>query len=204
MEQTRRPPDGFGHYLRDLVYGALDGAITTMAVVAGTAGAALSPRIGIILGLANLIADGLSMGASNYLGLKSELEQSGRSIAEEAPWRHGLATAAAFVVVGALPLLGYVIGPDRRPAGPARLRGVDRDRAVRGRRRAGAVREAPDLAKRRRDARRRRGRGRRRVRRRRPRQLVPRRLTALASLPPACYGRMATFITPSRWWLNRS
>ena len=43
MEQTRRPPDGFGHYLRDLVYGALDGAITTMAVVAGTAGAALSP-----------------------------------------------------------------------------------------------------------------------------------------------------------------
>ena len=76
----RRPPAGFGHYLRDLVYGALDGAITTMAVVAGTAGAALSARVGIILGLANLIADGLSMGASNYLGLKSELEQSGRSI----------------------------------------------------------------------------------------------------------------------------
>ena len=111
MEQTRRPPDGFGHYLRDLVYGALDGAITTMAVVAGTAGAALAPRIGVILGLANLIADGLSMGASNYLGLKSELEQSGRSIKEEAPWRHGLATTAAFVVVGSLPLLGYVVGP---------------------------------------------------------------------------------------------
>jgi vacuolar iron transporter family protein len=111
VDATRRPTDGFGHYLRDVVYGALDGAITTMAVVAGTAGAALSARIGIILGLANLIADGLSMGASNYLGLKSELEQSGRSIAEEAPWRHGLATAAAFVVVGALPLLGYVIGP---------------------------------------------------------------------------------------------
>jgi VIT1/CCC1 family predicted Fe2+/Mn2+ transporter len=82
-----------------------------MAVVAGTAGAALSARVGIILGLANLIADGLSMGASNYLGLKSELEQSGRSIEDEAPWRHGLATTAAFVVVGALPLLGYVIGP---------------------------------------------------------------------------------------------
>ena len=51
------------------------------------------------------------MGASNYLGLKSELEQSGRSIAQEAPWRHGLATTAAFVVVGALPLFGYVVGP---------------------------------------------------------------------------------------------
>ncbi len=91
MEQTRRPTDGFGHYLRDLVYGALDGAITTMAVVAGTAGAALPPRIGVILGLANLIADGLSMGASNYLGLKSELEQAGRSIERKRPgamaWR---------------------------------------------------------------------------------------------------------------------
>ena len=111
MQPTRRPQDGFGHYLRDVVYGALDGAITTMAVVAGTAGAALSARVGIILGLANLIADGVSMGASNYLGLKSELEQSGRSIAEEAPWRHGLATTAAFVAVGSLPLLGYAISP---------------------------------------------------------------------------------------------
>ena len=51
------------------------------------------------------------MGASNYLGLKSELEQARRSVAEEAPWRHGLATTAAFVVVGALPLLGYLLGP---------------------------------------------------------------------------------------------
>jgi VIT1/CCC1 family predicted Fe2+/Mn2+ transporter len=108
---TTRPAFGVGHYLRDLVYGALDGAITTMAVVAGTAGAHLSPRIGVILGLANLVGDGLSMGASNYLGLKSELEQAGRSVAEEAPWRHGLATFAAFVVVGSLPLMGYVVGP---------------------------------------------------------------------------------------------
>ena len=106
-----RPANGAGHYLRDLTYGALDGAITTMAVVAGTAGAHLAPRVGIILGLANLLADGLSMGASNYLGLKSELEQTGASVAEETPWRHGLATTVAFVVVGALPLLGYVLGP---------------------------------------------------------------------------------------------
>lgn len=106
-----RPADGFGHYLRDVVYGALDGVITTLAVVTGTAGASLPARVGIILGLANLIADGLSMGASNYLALKSELEQAGRSVAEEAPWRHGLATSAAFAVVGALPLLGYALAP---------------------------------------------------------------------------------------------
>jgi VIT1/CCC1 family predicted Fe2+/Mn2+ transporter len=106
-----RPPTGLGHYLRDLVYGALDGVVTTMAVVAGSAGAQLSPRVGVILGLSNLVADGLSMGASNYLGLKSELQQAGRSVRAEAPWRHGLATVVAFMATGSLPLLGYLIGP---------------------------------------------------------------------------------------------
>ena len=108
---TGRPASGFGHYLRDLVYGALDGVITTLAVIAGAAGAHLEPRVGIILGLANLVADGLSMGASNYLGLKSELEQANHSVAAEAPWRHGLATAAAFATVGAVPLAGYAVAP---------------------------------------------------------------------------------------------
>lgn len=102
-----RPPGGFGHYLRDTTYGALDGVITTMAVLAGSQGASLSPRVGLILGFANLIGDGISMGASNYLGMRSEIEQAGGSIPAEAPWRHGLATTAAFVIVGAVPLLGF-------------------------------------------------------------------------------------------------
>ena len=106
-----RPSSGFGHYLRDMVYGALDGVITTMAILAGSQGAALSARIGLILGLANLIGDGISMGASNYLGLRSELEQAGGSVAAEAPWRHGLATVAAFIVVGSAPLAAYVVAP---------------------------------------------------------------------------------------------
>lgn len=104
-----RPATGFGHYLRDMVYGALDGVITTMAVLAGAEGASLSVRVGLILGMANLLGDGISMGASNYLGLRSELEQSGGSVAVEAPWRHGLATVAAFIVVGAAPLLAFVV-----------------------------------------------------------------------------------------------
>ena len=104
-----RPSHGFGHYLRDMVYGALDGVITTMAVLAGTEGASLSMRVGLILGLANLLGDGISMGASNYLGLRSELEQTGGSVALEAPWRHGLATVAAFMVVGSVPLLAFVV-----------------------------------------------------------------------------------------------
>jgi VIT1/CCC1 family predicted Fe2+/Mn2+ transporter len=104
-----RPETGLGHYLRDVVYGATDGVVTTTAVVAGAVGAAFEPRVAIVLGLANLAADGISMGASNYLGLKSELEQNGASIELEQPWRHALATTAAFVVAGALPLCGYAL-----------------------------------------------------------------------------------------------
>lgn len=63
-----------GMYIRDIVYGANDGIITTFAVVAGVAGAGLEPRIVLILGFANLFADALSMAAGNYLGTKSELE----------------------------------------------------------------------------------------------------------------------------------
>ena len=55
------------HYMRDLVYGANDGIITTFAVVAGVAGGGLSLRVVLIVGAANLFADGLSMAAGNYL-----------------------------------------------------------------------------------------------------------------------------------------
>jgi len=59
-------------YLKDFVYGAIDGGVTTFAVVAGVAGAGLSPIIVIILGCANLLADGFSMAVSNYLGSRAE------------------------------------------------------------------------------------------------------------------------------------
>lgn len=107
-----RPSTGVGHYLRDLIYGASDGVVTTLAVVAGAAGAAFAPRVAIVLGVANLVADGLSMAVSNYLGLKTELEQAGASVETEHPARHGLATFLAFVVVGAVPLAAYL--PDVR------------------------------------------------------------------------------------------
>ncbi len=103
-----KPDRGVGHYLRDIVYGALDGVITTLAVVSGVSGAALAPEIGLILGLANLFGDGFSMGASNYLGLVSELSQRGVSKDVEKPLRHGLATMLAFMVFGAVPLTAYL------------------------------------------------------------------------------------------------
>lgn len=59
-------------YLGDFVLGAVDGAVTTFAIVAGAAGAGLSSGVAIVLGLANVLADGLSMAASNYLKTRAD------------------------------------------------------------------------------------------------------------------------------------
>ena len=59
-------------YLRDFIYGAIDGAVTTFAVVAGVAGANLPSGIVVILGVANLFADGFSMAVANFLGTRAE------------------------------------------------------------------------------------------------------------------------------------
>ena len=61
-------------YLRDWVYGGIDGAVTTFAIVAGVVGASMSARVILILGLANLLADGFSMAAANYSGTKTEVD----------------------------------------------------------------------------------------------------------------------------------
>jgi len=60
------------NYLRDWIYGGIDGSVTTFAVVTGVVGAQLSPIIIVIMGFANLLADGFSMAASNFLGTKAE------------------------------------------------------------------------------------------------------------------------------------
>jgi len=60
------------NYLRDWIYGGIDGSVTTFAVVTGVAGARLSSWIILVMGFANLFADGFSMAASNYLGTKAE------------------------------------------------------------------------------------------------------------------------------------
>lgn len=66
-------------YLRDFVYGAVDGAVTTFAVVSGVAGAGLSPGVVIVMGTANLVADGFSMAVSNFLGTRAEQQQRERA-----------------------------------------------------------------------------------------------------------------------------
>lgn len=99
-------------YLSQLVYGGIDGIVTTFAVVAASVGAGLSSSVVIILGLANLIADGISMGISAYLSEKSE-----RALDAKRGEQHkdhldskkvGLATFVSFVIIGFVPVLVYV------------------------------------------------------------------------------------------------
>jgi len=155
-------------YLPDFVYGAIDGAVTTFAVVSGVAGARLGSEIVIVLGLANLVGDGFSMAASNYLGTRVQgqlndrvrqresleidtypegereeirqifaakgfsgeaLEQvvrvitsdkdrwidtmmtdeMGLSLTVRSPLKAATATMAAFLLIGAIPLLSFVV-----------------------------------------------------------------------------------------------
>ena len=79
--RLRRRPSA--SYLQDFVYGAVDGTITTFAVVAGVEGANLDETVVIILGIANLVADGFSMAVSNFLGSRAERQRRERARREE-------------------------------------------------------------------------------------------------------------------------
>lgn len=61
-------------YLGDAVLGGIDGCVTTFAVVAGAVGGGFPAVVAIVLGFANLLADGFSMAVSNYQGTKSQRE----------------------------------------------------------------------------------------------------------------------------------
>ena len=106
-------PEAVDTYLGEFVYGAIDGAVTTFAVVAGAAGAALSPAVVLILGFANLFADGFSMAMSNFLSTKAKIEVSakrGHAHPEITPWKTALVTFTSFLVIGFVPLMSYVGG----------------------------------------------------------------------------------------------
>ncbi len=64
----------FQAYIGEFIYGGIDGSVTTFAVVAGAAGAQLESSVVLILGFANLFADGFAMSVGSYLSTKSEKE----------------------------------------------------------------------------------------------------------------------------------
>lgn len=90
-------------YLPEFVYGSIDGTVTTFAIVSGIAGAALSPSLVLILGVANVLADGFSMASSNYLSERSR--GAGEKIVSV---KTALATFFSFVLVGFIPLIPYI------------------------------------------------------------------------------------------------
>ena len=101
----------FENYLKEFVYGALDGTVTTFAIIAGSAGANLDAKIVLILGISNVFADGFSMASSNYLSEKSEREQCGDESIEGIkvkPFHNAFATFISFIVIGSIPLFPYL------------------------------------------------------------------------------------------------
>jgi vacuolar iron transporter family protein len=70
-------------YLRDWVYGGIDGTVTTFAIVSGVVGARLAPHVILIIGGASLVADGFAMAAGDYLATRSEQDELERAEAIE-------------------------------------------------------------------------------------------------------------------------
>lgn len=94
---------GIKNYLPSIVYGGSDGAVTTFSVMAGAAGAGIPARIVIILGLANLFADGFSMASADYLS-----EDSKNNTTRLENMKSALATFASFILIGSVPLIPFL------------------------------------------------------------------------------------------------
>lgn len=108
--------------LKAAVYGANDGIVTTFAVMAGVVGAQLSSEVVIILGFANLFADGISMGLGDFIGERSERKlRIHRKIAnskgvkdcndevEGKVWETGLVTFISFIIAGFAPIFPFIL-----------------------------------------------------------------------------------------------
>lgn len=106
-------------YLGEFVYGGIDGCVTTFAVVAGSVGANLESSVIIILGFANLLADGFAMSIGAYLSAKTEKDNTLKHLknSEEKndleknfnPIGKSVVTYISFLIIGIFPLIAYVV-----------------------------------------------------------------------------------------------
>jgi VIT1/CCC1 family predicted Fe2+/Mn2+ transporter len=95
-------------YLPDNAYGANDGIVTTLVMIASVKDAAMSTTAIIVLGTPNLLADGFSMGTSIVLSIRSIVTAAARPSLANAS-RNGFATFVAFILAGLLPISGYLL-----------------------------------------------------------------------------------------------
>ncbi len=97
----------FTKYVQEFVYGGIDGIITTFAIVASVVGANLGTGVALLLGFANVLADGFSMASSNYLSERADNKDSFES------FKSAIVTFISFVILGSMPLIaliGYTMG----------------------------------------------------------------------------------------------
>ncbi len=109
QQNLKYKSDILRNYMADIVYGANDGIITTFTLVSGIEGAKFPAVIIIVLGVINLFADGLSMGASSYLSFRADAAMKGVSCGYLESFYHGFATFLAFILCGAVPLISFLI-----------------------------------------------------------------------------------------------
>lgn len=100
-------------HMRGIIFGGLDGILTTFAIMAASIGAHQKPATTLVLGLSTLLADALSMAGGEYLSSKAEREvlaPSALKLAElePSPLARGTAMFSAFLLFGAIPLIGFV------------------------------------------------------------------------------------------------
>lgn len=97
----------FRTYLPQFVYGAMDGIVTTFAIVTAAIGGGLSHGVIIILGLANLFSDGFSMATSNFLSKESEKDLDENNSTK--PAASSVSTFIAFVLFGSIPIIPFIL-----------------------------------------------------------------------------------------------
>lgn len=96
----------FPKLTRSIVYGGVDGIITMFNIMSGITGADLKPKYILVLGLATLIADAISMGTSDFLSTKANNKINKQ---DDNPIKHGATTFISFIFFGMIPLFTFFI-----------------------------------------------------------------------------------------------